>query len=324
MLERVRKGGRGAHQVALTVRATVRRDRLDELRRVLEPIGEQSPIPFQDMAGVHFARLLLLEDSADLDGREIPASLLYMAELDAPLERHVRQLADLGGAGLDAAFGLCEGYPGGAGAGARAAFLREHAIPSQANYVNTVGRTVEQVHREEELRRAIEAFLDRRRGRAARDAGGRPRRDPALRARRAGAGRGRAGARRDRACAGAPARRCTSRAWRSCWRCRCRSCSWRCRSTWWRCGSTSAASRRRTCVRTSSTRSASRAIEDHARRTSSARSASSSPGGFRALTVSSSCSLIDCAARHVYNRGNLAGVKHDPLRPLGFLDDGAG
>src|SRR4051794_6299117 len=104
---------RGAHQVALTVRAPIRRDRVDELRGVLDEMGALArgtggagapSIPWAGMDGVHFARLLLLEDSTDLDQRLIPASLLYMAELDAPLGRHASQLAELGGAGLDAMF----------------------------------------------------------------------------------------------------------------------------------------------------------------------------------------------------------------------------
>src|ERR671933_733339 len=118
---------RGAHQVVLAVRATARRDAVDALRDGLEAMGAGAPpqIPFAELGGVHFARFVLLEDSTDLDGRLIPASVLYMVELDAPLERHVRELADRGAAGLDAVFGLCDGYPAGAGAAARAAFLRD-------------------------------------------------------------------------------------------------------------------------------------------------------------------------------------------------------
>jgi len=166
--------GRGAYQVALTVRAPIRRDRVDELRRVLDQMGALArgtggagapSIPWAAMDGVHFARLLLLDDSTDLDGRLIPASLLYMAELDAPLDRHAHQLADRGAAGLDATFGLCEGYPAQPDGAARRAFLLEHSIPSQANYVNTVGRTVEQIQQEDALRRSIEAFLDANRDR---------------------------------------------------------------------------------------------------------------------------------------------------------------
>src|SRR3954452_9604245 len=106
---------RGAHQVALTVRAPIRRDRVDELREVLDEMGALArgtggagapSIPWAEMDGVHFGRLLLLDDSTDLDGKLIPASLIYMAELDAPLGRHAHQLAQVGGAGRDATFGL--------------------------------------------------------------------------------------------------------------------------------------------------------------------------------------------------------------------------
>ncbi len=127
MRKRAAKGGRGGHQVALTVRAPVRRDRVEALRLTLEAMGASErgapAIPFSGMDGVHFARLVLLEDSVDLEENLIPASLLYMAELDAPLARHVDQLAGSGGAGLDATFGECENYPAGASSAMRAAFL---------------------------------------------------------------------------------------------------------------------------------------------------------------------------------------------------------
>jgi hypothetical protein len=169
MRKRRPASNRGAHQVVLTVRATVRRDRLDELRGRLDAMGALArgtggagapSMSWAEMDGVHFARLLLLEDSTDLDERLIPASLLYMAELDAPLSRHTQQLADLGAAGLDATFSLCEGYPTQPDGAARREFLARHLIPSQANYVNTVGRTVEQIQLEEALRTSIETFLD--------------------------------------------------------------------------------------------------------------------------------------------------------------------
>jgi len=149
------------------VRATVRRESVDELRKVLERMGGReagAPIlPFAQLAGVHFARLLLLEDSTDLDEEPIPASLVWMSDIDAPLERHLDQLVDIGGPGLDATFGLCDGYPADPTAETRRAYLLERYVESAANYVNTVGRTVDQIHREAELREAIEDFLDRRR-----------------------------------------------------------------------------------------------------------------------------------------------------------------
>jgi hypothetical protein len=163
-------GERGAHQLAFGVRAPVVRGRVDELRRVLAAMagGDGAPggarMPFETLSGVHFGRLLLLEDVDDLQGEPIPASLLLMTEVDSPLARHLDELASLGGRALDAAFGLCEGYPAAPDAAARVRFLREHRLEPQARYVNTVGRTLEQILREEELRRAIERFLDAHRG----------------------------------------------------------------------------------------------------------------------------------------------------------------
>jgi hypothetical protein len=155
-------GERGAHQVVLTVRAPVRPDRIGALRSALASMNDGAPpaLPFGELSGLHFARFVLLEESTDLDGRAIPATLLYMAELDAPAARHVDELADRGAASLDLLLDHCADYPASPTPAERAAYLRAHAIPSQANYVNAVGRTVDQVRREDELRRAIEAFLD--------------------------------------------------------------------------------------------------------------------------------------------------------------------
>ena len=158
--------GRGAQQLSLTVRATVRRGQVDELRDLLERMGRgESGAPTLDLPAlqrVHFARLVLLEDSVDLDGNLIPASLVWMSEVDAPLGPHVDELAHVSAQGLDAAFGKCETYPDEPTPASRAAFLRERMIPSQADYVNTVGRTVDQITREARLREAIQRFLDSR------------------------------------------------------------------------------------------------------------------------------------------------------------------
>jgi hypothetical protein len=153
---------RGAHQLAVSVRATVSPGRAADLRATLEAIAagdDAAPsFAFAELPGVHFARLLLLEDSVDPSGATIPASLLYMSEIDAPLAPHLDGLAGRAAAALDATFGLCEGYT----PQARRDFLQAHLIPTQAHYVNTIGRTVDQIVREDRLRRAIEAFLDRR------------------------------------------------------------------------------------------------------------------------------------------------------------------
>ena len=157
----------GAHQVALAARATVNRGRVDDLRKALAAMADERDgapsIPFSGLRGVHLARLMLIEDDLDKDGNRIPASLIYTSEVDAPLDDRVDELADLGGPGLDATFGLCEDYPATPDRSSRGAFLRAHRLSQRASYVNTIGRTVDQIRDEATLRSAIEDFLDTRR-----------------------------------------------------------------------------------------------------------------------------------------------------------------
>jgi hypothetical protein len=144
----------------------VLRGRVDELRGVLKDMGGWDGagtvprVPFPELSGVHFARLLLFEDARDLDGELIPASLVFMSEVDSPLKRHLDELAEAGGPALDAVFGLCEGYPATPTPQARKDFLRDYRVKPRAAYVNTIGRTLEQIRNEEELRQSIERFLD--------------------------------------------------------------------------------------------------------------------------------------------------------------------
>lgn len=157
-------------QVALTILAPVKPDAVDALRPVLASMGKDPAgnaiIPFGKLSAVHFARLLLLEETRDLRGVTIPPNLIWMSDADAPLDRHLEQLLDVGGDGLDLVFGQCDGYPapGMRDRQRRRAFLQAHTIPNQAVYVNTIGRTVAQVGAESRLHDTLEDFLDRARG----------------------------------------------------------------------------------------------------------------------------------------------------------------
>jgi hypothetical protein len=154
-------------QLAVTLVADVtpgREASLDALlRRMGADPGGNAEIPFGKLTTTHFARLLALGEGADLDERPLPAKLLYLSDIDEPLDRHVDELLTHGGAGLDRVFSHCDGYPGGRRAPSRAArraWLEEHFVDADAVYVNTLGRTLEDVRREDALREAIVAFLD--------------------------------------------------------------------------------------------------------------------------------------------------------------------
>jgi hypothetical protein len=155
------------YQLGVTIRAKVTADRVPKLRQWLVEIARkgmaEEPFDFAHLRGVHFARFYLLEETADLDGQPIPASLVFMSEVDAPLRRHLAELASIARDGIDQAFGHCAGYPGpGARRGVLVAWLRRHMVPASAFYVNTVGRGLEQIRQEARLREALENHLDQR------------------------------------------------------------------------------------------------------------------------------------------------------------------
>jgi hypothetical protein len=152
------------HQIAVSVRATVGNADVDALKAVLLDLaGERRAkvLPFEELP-VHFARFVVLDEDTDRDGNAIAPSLLFMADIDAPLGRFLRQLATVAADGLDQIFRHCADYPNAPTPAERVAYLRDRMIDAGAVYINTVGRSLEQVRSEAQLRDAIEAFLDGR------------------------------------------------------------------------------------------------------------------------------------------------------------------
>ncbi|MEU1309209.1 hypothetical protein ABZ419_09990 [Streptomyces cinnamoneus] len=153
------------HQLAVTIRAALPAARVAEVSELLAEAGRKGVagelFPFAEVTGVHFARLLVVPEAPGADGAAAPASVVYMSEVDAPLQAHLTDLVRKAGEGLEKVFRHCDGYPAGtASVAARTAWLRAHRIPSAAFYVNTVGRGRQQILREARLREAIEEFLD--------------------------------------------------------------------------------------------------------------------------------------------------------------------
>ena len=157
---------RFTRQLPVTIVARVRPRQLAPLRRLLERMGEDAAgndkLPLERLRTAHYARLVLLEATRDLNGKPIPAQLVYVSDIDEPLSEHLDDLLELA-PGLDRVFGCCEGYPvrREVTREARVRWLERHMIDTQAFYVNTVGRTVPQIRREALLHSEIEQFLDR-------------------------------------------------------------------------------------------------------------------------------------------------------------------
>lgn len=155
------------HQVAVTVRAWLTPSAVEPLNVLLGVIAadiEGNPlIQFGALTGVHFARFVILPEARDLDGRVIPPSLVYAANADGDGSAHLHELARDAATGLDRIFEHCVDYPEPAARTTQARFeyLDSRRIPTQAFYVNTVGRTARQVREEARLRDVLQQELDR-------------------------------------------------------------------------------------------------------------------------------------------------------------------
>jgi hypothetical protein len=127
-------------------------------------VANGSVVDFELLTGLHFARLVLLEEARDLRGEPLPASLVYMSDFDVTRDRHLRDLVNVAGAGIDLLYAHCEGYPDEAQrtSDERFGYLHRHVVAEQARYVNTVGRGSRQIRQEAQLRERLETFLDGR------------------------------------------------------------------------------------------------------------------------------------------------------------------
>ncbi len=166
---------RGGHQAAVTVYVRIRDGELEALRETLAQIADDvagnALIPFGTFRQLHFARFVILDEAVpdeeqarDLEVGIIPAHLVFLSAIDAPVEDYLQELASVAGEGLDAVFQHCEAYPEPRlrNAESRRGYLYAHTIDEAAFYINTLGRTVKQVRAEAQLREALDNFLDRR------------------------------------------------------------------------------------------------------------------------------------------------------------------
>jgi hypothetical protein len=122
-------------------------------------------LPFGAFDRLHFARLVLLDDALQSDLQilklplpRLPIYLAFLADCDGPAREFLTDLAQRAGDGLRKIFSHCEGFVTD---GDLMAWMLAHDQPLAANYVNWVGRTVQQVKQESALQRALTARVPR-------------------------------------------------------------------------------------------------------------------------------------------------------------------
>ncbi|HEX6372762.1 MAG TPA: hypothetical protein VF006_27825 [Longimicrobium sp.] len=184
--ESARTDGR-TEQSSLLVMVPIRPGQEQSLLALLDEVANPSDnydfevnciIPFARIRTLHFARILVHEASPGPDnplptyppppmkgkvqvkGPPIPPKMLFATDFDGPLDEHIDDVLSVAGPGLDRVFGHCEGWPGSDDRAAVHGYFLRHRIPSNTFYTGTMHRSVDQIHREEELHQRIEAYLD--------------------------------------------------------------------------------------------------------------------------------------------------------------------
>ena len=160
-------------QSELLVIAPIADGRESDLRALLDTMNtapgladpENALLPFGRFERLHFARLVVLEDTHMADLRlygaqppRLAPRLAFLVDCDGPSEALLSDLCAIAGDGLCRLFSHCEGFDP---AGDLLDWMRRHRVPASANYVNWVGRTVRQVREESALQRALSARVPR-------------------------------------------------------------------------------------------------------------------------------------------------------------------
>jgi hypothetical protein len=128
---------------------------------VIDPLNPL--VPFGRLERLHFARIAILEDQTLDDIRvyglgriDYPKYLVILGDLDGSPEPFFVELVQRAGEGLRRLFSHCKGYSPDVNL---LSWMRARSVSPAANYVNWIGRTVQQVREEETLRQSIEKFI---------------------------------------------------------------------------------------------------------------------------------------------------------------------
>lgn len=158
-------------QSTFMVVAPIANDQLPALRELLagmnQFVGHADPdnslIPFGQFKQLHVARFTILETHTAHELKEFgiepypwQPSLAFIGDFDGARESIFVELVARAEAGLRKIFAHCDGFDLHSDL---LYWLKKHNIEPAANYVNWVGRTVQQVHEEDALHRSLTAHL---------------------------------------------------------------------------------------------------------------------------------------------------------------------
>jgi hypothetical protein len=146
-------------------------ERQDELKDLLKSMtdlpGQANPenpiVPFGQFEQLHFARFVILDDQTlgditayGLPRVDYPLTLAFIADFDGTADDFRADLCGRAAGGLQRIFSFCQDFTPGSDL---ARWMKDHETPPAAAYQNWRGRTVRQIHEEDALRLALEAYL---------------------------------------------------------------------------------------------------------------------------------------------------------------------
>ena len=162
-------------QSEFLILAPVRPDKVAGLRALLAGMNAQpghadpanTLVPFGAFPSLHVARFAVLVDETlddlkafDSSFPNAPIYLAFLGDCDGPAEILLDQMAARCAAGLSHIFSFCDGFELGVDV---RAWMQARLTPSQAYYVNQIGRTVTQAREEAALHAVLSAELQRAR-----------------------------------------------------------------------------------------------------------------------------------------------------------------
>lgn len=119
------------------------------LKQIAQDVRGNETIPFGKLPSVHFSNIIVFES------QDFGSCLVWEHNFDSSLDTYLDELLRVA-PGIDRLLSCCDGYSAGNGR----EFMKSHLASPGAYHVGAVGRSVDRIIREADLRKRIERFVD--------------------------------------------------------------------------------------------------------------------------------------------------------------------
>ena len=153
----------GALSIVVDIKPGKKQELRDKFKEIeAAGIDNNNIVPFKKLKSIHFARFVVFDEGIDATGKPFSARLAFTTNYDLPLNNHLQELIDNAGNGLWSIFSLCLNFPENEKYSAEKllAYLKKNSGKTATFYVGVGHRSVLQIQNENELREAIQNFVD--------------------------------------------------------------------------------------------------------------------------------------------------------------------